>query len=154
MRCVTCMRGILIAGAACVLIGLACQSESSVATQPTAKCAGPSDLQQHGVDKVDLLFAIDNSRSMGDKQKLVAQAVPELIDRLLHPRCIDATDPAKPVDKGPSDGLGHCTGGGVPEFTAVYDLHVGIVSSSLGGGGAESTGGLPFVRPARSTRCS
>src|SRR5437762_605146 len=42
------------------------------------------------LDKVDLLFAIDNSASMGDKQALLAAAVPTLVGRLLNPRCVDA----------------------------------------------------------------
>ncbi len=55
------------------------------------------------VEKVDLLFAIDNSASMGDKQGLLATAVPVLVSRLLNPNCVDttATDACK--------GAGDCT---------------------------------------------
>jgi len=83
------------------------------------------------VDKVDLLLAIDNSRSMGDKQALLAEAIPDLITRLLTPRCVnDAGDPVG----GSADGSGKCAKG-VPEFEPVHDVHVGIVSSSLGSRG-------------------
>src|SRR5690349_18725040 len=41
------------------------------------------------VDKVDLLFMIDNSLSMADKQEILAQAVPVLVKRLVTPTCVD-----------------------------------------------------------------
>jgi hypothetical protein len=40
-------------------------------------------------DKVDLLLVIDNSRSMADKQKILALAVPDLVESLVNPPCID-----------------------------------------------------------------
>jgi hypothetical protein len=85
-------------------------------------------------DKVDLLFMIDNSASMSDKQALLKEAVPDLLDRLVNPRCVDANDPNKVV--GTSSG-GTCAAG-VLEFPAVHDLHVGIVTSSLGGRGSDA----------------
>jgi hypothetical protein len=39
--------------------------------------------------KVDLLFVVDNSASMKDKQILLANAAPELLTRLVNPRCVD-----------------------------------------------------------------
>src|SRR5262245_6710446 len=45
--------------------------------------------RQTRVTKVDLLFMIDNSSSMADKQALLAQAVPDLVNRLVDPVCID-----------------------------------------------------------------
>jgi len=86
------------------------------------------------VTKMDLLFAIDNSASMGDKQQLLAEIVPDLLNRLLQPRCLG--DDGKPLGSV-ADLLGNCALGR-PEFPAVHDLHIGVVSSSLGspGGGA------------------
>jgi hypothetical protein len=83
-----------------------------------------------GVDKVDLLFAIDNSSSMADKQTLLASAIPAFLGRLLNPNCVDENG-ANPV---PGDDA-NCTTivGTHPEFPAVHDLHIGVVSSSLGG---------------------
>ncbi len=85
---------------------------------------------QASIDKVDLLLAIDNSSSMADKQKLFADAIPALNNRLLNPNCVDANG-LNPV---PGDNSG-CTTipKTYPEFPAVHDLHVGIVTSSLGG---------------------
>jgi hypothetical protein len=88
----------------------------SVPTSPTTNYF-VSFLQQGGVDKADLLFVIDNSISMADKQAIFRDAVPQLVNRLITPQ----VDPAM----------------GSPEFKPVVDLHIGIVSSSLGGHGAD-----------------
>ncbi len=91
--------------------------------------SGPSVF--HAASKVDILFAIDNSASMGDKQALLRLAVPDLLQRLVQPNCVDAAGDVV----GPSAG-GACASGAL-EFPPVSDLHVGIVSSSLGGRGAD-----------------
>ncbi|HEY2366556.1 MAG TPA: hypothetical protein VGH87_09225, partial [Polyangiaceae bacterium] len=112
------------------------------------------------IDKVDVLFAIDNSASMGDKQSLLSSAVGTFINRLINPNCVDV---GQKTCKTPSDcstlgagalcdaygngGTGQCyvpgdaqgcktIAGTKLEFSPVHDLHVGIVSSSLGGGGS------------------
>jgi hypothetical protein len=79
------------------------------------------------VGKLDILFDIDNSASMGDKQAYLASAIPDLIARLVNPNCLDATGNVT----GASDGSGQCVSG-TPEFAPVHDMHIGIVSSSLG----------------------
>ncbi len=99
--------------------------------------AGPgSVIPRHTkpADKIDLLFMIDNSSSMADKQELLKQAVPDLVNRLVNPKCVDPGDPNKVL--GTSRGS-ECTVGEL-EFPAVHDLHVGIVTSSLGGRGSDS----------------
>src|SRR5262245_58518689 len=45
-------------------------------------------LTQSAVDKIDILLAIDNSRSMADKQEILVQAVPKLVGRLISPLCV------------------------------------------------------------------
>jgi hypothetical protein len=83
--------------------------------------------------QVDLLFDIDNSASMGDKQALLELAIPDLVNRLVNPNCVDANGAAK----GPSM-AGTCTAAGTTaEFPAVHDMHLGIVSSSLGTRGGD-----------------
>src|SRR5262245_27782344 len=42
-------------------------------------------IQQKSVDKIDLLFMIDNSISMADKQAVMKDAVPDLVQRLVSP---------------------------------------------------------------------
>ncbi|MBV9949460.1 MAG: hypothetical protein JOZ69_21640 [Myxococcales bacterium] len=75
---------------------------------------------------------IDNSASMGDKQALLAQAVPDMITRLVTPNCIDNTG----TIQGQADAMGVCANG-KPEFPPVHDMHIGIISSSLGGRGGD-----------------
>ena len=82
--------------------------------------------------KVDLLFMIDNSGSMGDKQELLREAIPDLINRLISPKCID--------DSGNILGdsqNGQCAAGHL-EFKPVPDIHIAIVTSSLGGAGSDA----------------
>jgi hypothetical protein len=81
-------------------------------------------------DKIDLLFTIDNSSSMADKQQIVAQLGPDLVSRLMSPACIDSQTHLWVSDSGP------CPSGSEPEMAPVKDIHIGIISSSLGGHGA------------------
>jgi len=85
-------------------------------------------------DKVDLLLMIDNSASMGDKQELLAQSLPYLVDRLLRPNCVSVSDPSVVVSRPVT---GPCPDGSRLEFKPVLDLHVGVITSSLGGGGGD-----------------
>src|SRR5262245_60089662 len=73
---------------------------------------------------------------MGDKQDLLRDAVPELVARLVTPFCIPKNDPEAPAVPSSSGG---CAPGYIFEIAPIVDLHVGIVSSSLGGGGAPDT---------------
>jgi hypothetical protein len=84
------------------------------------------------VDKIDLLFMIDNSISMADKQEILAQAVPVLVRRLVDPICVD--DMENPTgDNSSADG---CQGG-VPEFNPIRNIHIGVITSSLGNHGGD-----------------
>ncbi len=95
----------------------------------TAEVVQP--LKITAVERIDLLFAIDNSASMGDKQEILARAVPDLVKRLANPQCADAA--GKAVADQPKSPTANCPVGSEREFLAVPDIHVGIVSSSLGG---------------------
>jgi hypothetical protein len=87
------------------------------------------------VRKVDLLFMIDNSASMGDKQAYLEAAIPDLVKRFVDPNCIDTTtgDVAGPSTLNP-DGTASCNAyqGSILEFPPVADMHIGLISSSLG----------------------
>ena len=95
-------------------------------------------LTQSSVDKIDLLLAIDNSRSMADKQQILALAVPDLVRGLVNPRCVDPeTNVASPNQ--PAGPLATCPDVGTKrEFEPVTDIHIGIISSSIGGHGADA----------------
>ena len=92
-------------------------------------------LAQSTVDKIDLLLAIDNSRSMSDKQRILATAVPDLVQRLVTPQCVDGDGVA--VDPQPPAGS-DCPAGSAPEFEAITDIHIGIINSALGSPGGGS----------------
>src|SRR3981081_1123239 len=113
-------------------IGPSCLERPLGTIDPAIFPGFPPSTANQAVDKIDLLFMIDNSASMGDKQALLAQAVPDMITRLVSPNCID------PMGKvvGQSDATGQCATGKA-EFPAVHDMHIGIVTSSLGGRGGD-----------------
>ena len=91
------------------------------------------DGPQAEVAKVDLLIAVDNSISMAEKQKLFAKTVPELLKRLVSPYCVTT---AGAVALRPASPNQACPSGSLREFAPLRDLHVGVVTSSLGSHGA------------------
>lgn len=124
-------------------IGSGCLTRPVGQQPPTTKVNFTSTVSQQAVDKVDLLFAIDNSASMGDKQTILAEAVPNLIEGLLKPKCVNVSDgkPITPVTladpTGSKEDNYKCPPNSEPEFAPVTDMHIGIVSSSLGSLGGD-----------------
>jgi hypothetical protein len=100
--------------------------------QPKTSNVVVKTVTQSGVDKIDLLFMIDNSISMADKQRILGQAVPVLVQRLIDPVCVDA-------DGNPTNGRNStgCGNNAQPEFKPIQNIHIGIVSSSLGNHGGD-----------------
>jgi hypothetical protein len=86
------------------------------------------------VTKVDLLFAVDNSRSMADKQEILTLALGDLITGLTNPPCLDK-DGKYVSQPGP---LSDCPAGSSRQYQPVADIHIGVVSSSLGGHGSDA----------------
>jgi hypothetical protein len=66
-------------------------------------------------DPVDLLFMVDNSNSMAEEQASLAASFPRMLDVLT---------------------AGDLDGDGAADFPAVTDMHVGVVTSDMGTGGA------------------
>lgn len=89
-------------------------------------------ITQTSVDKIDLLFMIDNSISMSDKQEVLRLAVPDLVSRLVNPICVDSMGNQAP----PPGANGACPQGFTQEFNPIRDINIGVVSSSLGDVGA------------------
>ncbi len=124
--------------------GTGTETSSTTATHTstgvTAGTSGPTSTS----GKVDILFDVDNSASMGDKQAFLINAIPEMIARLVTPRCLDAaTQAATGTNADPA--TGGCPTGSSPEFAPVHDMHVGVVTSSLGSRlGTETTGSTPL----------
>lgn len=91
-------------------------------------------LVQNVVDKVDMLFVVDNSMSMKDKQAILKLAVPDLMSRFVNPVCV--TPEGQEVDR--PAGATTCPEGSAPEFSAIKDINIGVITSSLGGFGSDS----------------
>jgi hypothetical protein len=113
--------------AACLAVAFSgCLDRTVVSSAPTTSTTFTAALTQTAIDKVDLLVVIDNSASMGDKQAYLRAAVPDLVTRLVTPNCL-----LNGSIVGKSDAAGNCSSGTV-EFPPVHDMHVGLLSTSLG----------------------
>ena len=118
---------------------IACGGRSELDQGPLVTDGGPTSDADAGPtklttsNKLDMLFAIDNSSSMGDKQELLAAEIPAFLARLTSPWCVPQSDPTG-IAVPPASGS--CPTGYQIEFPAISNIHVGIVSSSLGGGGS------------------
>lgn len=112
----------------------ACMTRPVTSTEPHTSNLFVAPIHNEVINKIDLLFMIDNSQSMGDKQKLLAQAVPQLVDRLVVPRCV-----AENGETHARTSLTEaCPANMAPEFRAVRDIHVAVITSSLGSHGASN----------------
>ncbi len=113
-----------------VTAGLAtgCLNRKVSPAEPNTTNVFVTQITVSAVDKIDLLFVVDNSISMADKQAILREAVPDMLTRLLEPYCEDAEGNLTPNP-------GTCPEGTAEEFQPVQNLHVGVVSSSLGGHG-------------------
>jgi hypothetical protein len=85
--------------------------------------------------KLDILLVIDNSRSMADKQQVLDRSALTLVSRLTNPRCMNAQGNPTAVPASPDV---PCPAGSTREITPVRDMHIGVLSSSLGGHGADT----------------
>ena len=74
---------------------------------------------------------------MADKQQILAAAVPDLVEGLVNPKCVDAENALDRTKwekaKSPTD---MCPAGKKRDFNPILDVHIGIITSSLGGHGA------------------
>lgn len=132
------MVGSVVAGS--TASGVGCLTRPASEQQPTTKVNFTSTVSQQAVDKVDLLLVIDNSGSMGDKQGILAEAVPLLVNGLIKPKCVNKDGAATGQTSNPlgsvDDNFG-CPAGSEPEFKPVSDMHIGIIDSSLGAFGGD-----------------
>jgi hypothetical protein len=87
---------------------------------------------QKTADKLDVLFVVDNSVSMNDKQNILKVSLPSFVSRLANPLCLDAQ--GKPVATQPASGADACISGS-RELSPVKDLHLGVITSSIGSHG-------------------
>ncbi|MGO9835943.1 MAG: hypothetical protein ACLP1X_17200 [Polyangiaceae bacterium] len=125
-------QGALVAAvvAGLAVMGAGCLTRPVESANPNLKTNFTDVVHNSVIDKIDLLFDIDNSASMGDKQQYLEAAIPDLINGLINPNCVDPTTNAA---MGTSTN-GSCAAypGTQVEFPPVHDMHIGIVSSALG----------------------
>ncbi len=127
----TVLAGLVAFGAAASTSG--CLDRPIGREQPRTTNVLVDELVQSAVDKIDLLFVVDNSISMADKQAILAQALPDLVDRLVSPICVNADG----VEVShPASATEECQNGSAREFNPIDDIHIGVITSSLGGYGA------------------
>jgi hypothetical protein len=75
--------------------------------------------------RVDLLFVVDNTRTMEQERDLIDAELPEMLGRLLDPPLFADTD--------------------TREYIPVQDIHVGVVSTDMGCGPSEDGDGGKLV---------
>ena len=85
-------------------------------------------LQHNSIDKIDILLAVDDSGSMGDKQQILAEVVPSMVTELVNPPCIDANGA---LVLRPDNGFEACPEGSFREHQPVHDVHIAVVNTSL-----------------------
>ncbi|MBI4704874.1 MAG: hypothetical protein HY744_27535 [Deltaproteobacteria bacterium] len=86
--------------------------------------------------RADILLVLDNSRSMADKQQILGLAVPSLVSSLANPSCLD--EHGVPAKTQPSSPKAACPAKTTRQFAPVEDIHIGVISTSLGGHGADA----------------
>jgi hypothetical protein len=120
-----------LAVTAFAVAGGGCLDRPVAPSEPLVSARVVEAVKQNKVNKIDLLFMIDNSSSMADKQQILGEAVPELVERLLEPKCVDPVT-LRTVGTAVN---GICAMGEL-DFEPIKDIHIGIITSSLGNHGA------------------
>lgn len=145
----TALLGSLLVSAGALTAG--CLERPVVEQKPNTSNVFVNLVENKVIDKIDLLFVIDNSMSMADKQKILEKAVPNMVTRLVQPDCVkrdladvdgdgdtnevvertgSIADPADPTKRDCADPEFS------PEFQPVNDIHIGVITSSIGGHGS------------------
>jgi len=128
----------LLGGALLLALGVVvtgCQDRPVCPVDPKLTAYVHERLGASVIDKVDVVLTVDNSVSMADKQAILALAVPDLVQGLVNPPCLDPK--GQPVTPGPQGPLDVCPKGSARPFEPVLDIHVGVLSTSLGSRGAD-----------------
>lgn len=105
--------GLVLASASLSILGFGCLERGLRPVNPCNRTSFTRAIEVTNVDKVDLLFMVDNSGSMREEQVNLISEIPRLV-RIL--------------------ASGDTDGDGVQNFPPVNSLHVGIVSSDMGSG--------------------
>lgn len=91
--------------------------------------------------KLDLLLVVDNSANMPEKAAVLAESVEYLLEQLAEPPCVDANGKLTPSSGQP------CPAGTTQVHAPVADMHVGVITTSLGAYGSKDTCVVDASRP-------
>lgn len=83
--------------------------------------------------KLDVLLVVDNSTNTDVQQELLALTVPYLTHRLTNPPCVNGLGNVVAWPSSPTDACAT----GIRDFKPIRDFHVGVISTSIGGHGAD-----------------
>jgi len=107
------------------VVGLGCPGQELAPLGPCTVSAVSERVDQAGVSDVDLLFMVDNSGSMASEQAKIAKELPRLVQVLTTgDRCAGGNEDTCTLDDNKEPKR---------HFTAVKQLHLGVVSSNMGG---------------------
>lgn len=132
VRAVRAGLAVVLSLAAVASLATGCLDRPVAPQEPNTSNVFVDQSVRSAIDRIDMLFMIDNSASMQDKQVLLSQAVPVLLTRLLNPPCVDPQGVVVSQPGAPSD---NCSSGSSREFPPVPDVHIAVVTSSMGGHG-------------------
>jgi hypothetical protein len=107
------------------LLNAGCLDRDLKPLNPCTRSGVVENVRVTSVDKVDLLFMVDNSNSMDEEQRSLGEQFPRLV-RVL------ATGDRNPAVDADGDGDPDNVG---DDFPAVRDLQIGVISSDMGTGG-------------------
>ena len=105
------------------LVAFGCIEREGRPVNPCTNVSVAQSISVTNVDKVDLLFMVDNSNSMTEEQASLTAEFPRMINVL-------ASGDFDQDGDGPGDGEM-----GDEDFDPVNDLHVGVITSDMGTGG-------------------
>lgn len=128
-----------ILGSAVLSSVVGCEPEPTLVFGSTSSSGGSSSGGGGGScesDRIDLVIAVDNSRGMAQKQFFLAEAIPTLLQGLTNPPCIDPKGMTAPVWPATPEAV--CPAGLERIFAPRTDIHIGVISSSIGGHGSDS----------------
>lgn len=127
-------RPLLVAALALTTVSCGGRTETRADAPPEEDDDGPPPVTKPGpASSLDVLFVVDNGFTAGAAQRIMAQAIPYMVDRLVNPRCVNGR--GQIVDAPPN--LETPCEVGIRDFAPQTDIHFGVVSSSIGGHGAD-----------------
>jgi hypothetical protein len=137
--------GLSAAIAACSLTGIigiasGAGGSTTIASVAAVGTSSTGMIASKTFDRVDVLLGIDNARGMADAQAILEEALGDLTEALVNPPCLDTGgNPVVGQPEGPFDA---CPGGSTRQFAPFLDIHVGVVTTSLGGHGSDACPGI------------